>query len=143
MRWPNPKATLTNAAPATAEPWTQWFERLDGLTGLDEGWNGDDSPPPDSVAVSNASVFLTSLRDADCDIAKVRQRPSERRPDVTNMWSVPRKIMFVEHRLDEFVVFEKRGADLHGRCPFHEELSSRISQNFRGGQIGIPGRTIK
>ena len=34
--------------------------------------------------------------DADRDIAMVGQRPSERRPDVANMWSVPRKIMFPE-----------------------------------------------
>src|ERR1700739_1369264 len=27
--------------------------------------------------------------------------------------------------------------------PLHEELSSRISQHFRGGKIGMPGRTSK
>ncbi len=49
--------------------------------------------------------------DADSDIATARQRPSERRPHVADMPSIPRNIMFIEQRLDDLVVFEKLGIE--------------------------------
>jgi hypothetical protein len=35
------------------------------------------------------------------------------------------------------------GSIATGCSPLHEELSSRISKHFRGGEIGMIGRTIK
>jgi len=52
--------------PATA-PWGRWLAKLQALSQLAPKWNGDDSPPPVDIAVRNASVFLTALRDADLE----------------------------------------------------------------------------
>jgi hypothetical protein len=45
-----------------ADPWQRWLNKLYSLLELKDGWNGDNSAPPQELAVYNASVFLKALR---------------------------------------------------------------------------------
>lgn len=48
--------------PQPADPWQRWFTKLNSLIALKEGWNGDDSDPPNELAIYNATVFLKALK---------------------------------------------------------------------------------
>lgn len=51
---------------AAAPPeWDKWFQRLKDALVLEEGWNGDDAPPPEFNAALNATKFLKALHHAD------------------------------------------------------------------------------
>jgi hypothetical protein len=53
------------------DPWQRWFTKLNSLLALTEGWNGDDSNPPNELAVYNASVFLKALRRENCEPTRI------------------------------------------------------------------------
>jgi hypothetical protein len=63
--------TKTANEPTSTEPWDQWFKKLYACFDLDEGWNGDCSPPPQDVAIYNASVLLKVLRDAQYEPTRI------------------------------------------------------------------------
>lgn len=57
--------------PQAADPWDRWFTKLSACLELEEGWNGDESPPPDALAVYNASVFLKALQRENCQPTRI------------------------------------------------------------------------
>lgn len=57
--------------PQKADPWDRWFTKLQTCLELEEGWNGDDAPPPGELAAQNASVLLKALRREDCQPTRI------------------------------------------------------------------------
>lgn len=53
------------------DPWQKWTTKLNACLDLEEGWNGDYSPPPSQLAVYNGSVFLKALRKENCEPTRI------------------------------------------------------------------------
>jgi len=44
-----------------APEWTRWFKKIHAALLLEDGWNGDDAPPPEVIAAVNATKFLNAM----------------------------------------------------------------------------------
>lgn len=59
------QAILQNREAKTASPdWNKWFQKVEQALILEEGWNGDDAPPPEFDAALHASRLLEAMRRA-------------------------------------------------------------------------------
>jgi hypothetical protein len=55
-------ARVEQCPPGVGDAWAEWFARLDGLAGLEDGWNSYSAPAPSRAAIERARAFLTEMR---------------------------------------------------------------------------------
>ena len=77
--------------------WPKWFERLNELSQVKDGWNGYDAPAPTEAAIAAARTFLSALETA-------RILPSRVAPSVVGGIGITKRTgarkVYVEFRND-------------------------------------------